>query len=78
MINSNKLKGRIVEKGLTMQLLAPKIGCTPYTLGQKISNESPMYLEEVIVLVKELDITSDEFADFFLNEKLQNTTNNIK
>ena len=74
MINTAKIKGRIVEKGKTIQSIAHKIPCSPYTLGQKLSNETPMNLEEAIILSDELDITKDEFADFFLNKKLQNTT----
>lgn len=74
MINTAKIKGRIVEKGLTIQAIAPKIPCSAYTLGQKIGNESPMNLEEAMVLVEELNITKEEFADFFLIKKLQNTT----
>lgn len=75
MINTAKVKGRIVEKGKTIQAIAPKIPCSPYTLGQKISNETPMNLEEAMILSEELEITKEEFAEFFLNEKLQNTTN---
>ena len=75
MINTAKVKGRIVEKGKTIQSIAPKIPCSPYTLGQKISNETPMNLEEAMILSEELEITKEEFAEFFLNEKLQNTTN---
>ena len=45
------------------------------TLGQKIANETPINLEEVIVLCDELDITENEFPEFFLQKKLQNTTN---
>lgn len=74
MVNTAKLKGRIVEKGKTIQLIAPKIPCSPYTLGQKIANETPINLDEVITLCKELDIEENEFAEFFLQDKLQNTT----
>lgn len=68
MINTQKIKGRIVEKGKTIQSIAPKIPCSPYTLGQKIANESPMSLEEASVLSEELDITENEFAEFFLQK----------
>lgn len=74
MVNTAKIKGRIVEKGKTIQSIAPKIPCSPYTLGQKIANETPINLEEVIVLCNELDIKQNEFAEFFLKEKLRNTT----
>lgn len=75
MVNTQKIKGRIVEKGKTIQSIAPKIPCSPYTLGQKIANETPINLDEVIVLCDELDITEQEFPYFFLQKKLQNTTN---
>ena len=68
MINTQKIKGRIVEKGKTIQSIAPKIPCSPYTLGQKIANESPMSLEEASILSDELEIEENEFADFFLQK----------
>lgn len=71
MVNTSKLKGRIVEKGKTIQVIAPKIPCSPYILGRKIANESPMSLEEASILCDELDIEENEFAEFFLQEKLQ-------
>ena len=74
MVNTAKVKGRIVEKGKTIQSIAPKIPCSPYTLGQKIANETPINLEEVLILCDELEIKEDEFAEFFLKRKLRNTT----
>ena len=46
MVNTNKLKGRIVEQGLTIGSLAALIGISPSTLGRKIRNLSDMTLEE--------------------------------
>lgn len=66
MVNTAKIKGRIVEKGKTIQSIAPKIPCTAYTLGRKIANEAPINLDEVIALCEELDINKDEFVEFFL------------
>lgn len=74
MVNTQKLKGRIVEKDKTIQEIAPKIPCSAYTLGKKIANETPINLDEVMILCSELDITAQEFPDFFLQEKLHNTT----
>lgn len=79
MINTAKLKGRIVEKGKTIQSIAPKIPCTPYTLGQKISNETPMQIEEATTLANELDIQDDEIVEyFFYKRSCKNATNNPK
>ena len=75
MINTAKVKGRITEKGKTIQQIAPKVHCSAYTLGRKIANKVPINLEEVIVLRDELDVKENEFAEFFLQNKLQNTTN---
>ena len=71
MINTSKVRGRIVEKGKTIQSIAPKIPCSPYILGRKIANESPMSLEEASNLSKELDIKEEEFTEFFLQKELQ-------
>lgn len=76
MINSAKLRGRIVEKGRTIQSLAPKIPCSPYTLGQKIANETPMQIEEASVLIKELEIPNEEILEyFFYSQSCKNATN---
>lgn len=76
MINTLKLKGRIVEKEKTIQSLAPKIPCTPYTLGQKISNETPMQIEEATILANELEIPDEEIVEyFFYNRSCENATN---
>lgn len=75
MINTAKLKGRIVEKGKTIQTLAPKIPCTPYTLGQKIANETPMHIEELEILAEELEIPKNEISEyFFYNKSCKNAT----
>lgn len=65
MINTAKLRGRIVEKGRTIQSLAPKIPCSPYILGKKIANESPMQIEEALNLANELEIPDNEIVEYF-------------
>lgn len=71
MVNTEKVKGRIVEKHKTIQIIAPKIPCHPYTLGRQIANKKPMTLETAEILSEELDITDEEFPEFFLKKKLQ-------
>lgn len=65
MINTEKLKGRIIEKGKTIQKLAPKCGYSAYTLGKMISNKTPMPLTVSDILVEELNISREEIPDFF-------------
>ena len=71
MINTAKIKGRMAEKEETIQKLAPKIPCTPYTLGQQISNKKPMTITTAEKLAELLSITDEEFVEFFLHQKLQ-------
>lgn len=79
MVNTAKIKGRIVEKGKTIQSIAPKIPCTPYTLGQKISNETPMHIEEAETLINELEIPINEIVEyFFCNICCENATNGFQ
>ena len=74
MVNTAKIKGRMVEKNKTMQYLAPLVGFTAYTLGQQILNKKPMSLETANVLSEELEIDDTDFAEFFLQDKLHNAT----
>ncbi len=74
MINTAKMKGRIAEKEKTIQAIAPDIPCSPYTLGQQIGNKAPMNLDTAKRLCEILDISDDEFIEFFLQTKLQNIT----
>ena len=76
MINTAKVRGRIVEKGKTIQSIAPKIPCSPYILGRKIANESPMSLEEAARLSDELEIEDEEFTEFFCKESCKSATKN--
>ena len=66
MINTNKLKGRIVEKGLKQADVAQHLGIAQPTLNQKINNIRPMDLDEAEKMALFLDITDEEFPSFFL------------
>lgn len=69
MINSNKLKAKIIENGYNNQTLAPLIDITAYTLGQKIANKTPFNLGEVSELQKLLKLEENEIIEiFFTNE----------
>lgn len=78
MINTQKLKGRIVEKGLSYQKLAKKVSCSAYTLGQKVLNRVDTTLEEAMILSDELDISDMEFKEFFLCYGCKNATKQEK
>lgn len=65
MVNTEKVKGRIVEMNTTIQKLAPKCSYSAYTLGKMISNKTPMTLDVSKTLSEELHITREEIPDFF-------------
>ena len=65
MVNTEKVKGRIVEENQTIQKLAPKCGYSAYTLGKMISNKTSMTLDVSKILAEELHIVREEIPDFF-------------
>lgn len=65
MVNTEKVRGKIVEENQTIQKLAPKCKYTAYTLGKMIANKTPMTLEVSKILAEELHIDRKEIPDFF-------------
>ena len=65
MPNRNKIKGRIVEKGKTIQEIAREMKLTPYILGQKIAGKTNMSLDEANKLQQILEIADEEFRAYF-------------
>ena len=68
MVNTNKLRGKIVERGLTFGKLAQMVGVSPSTLGRKIRNDSAMTLEEVEQIRDSLGIPPSQIMDYFFVE----------
>lgn len=65
MINTNKIKGRMAELGITQKVLAKALKISPSTVSQKINNVRPMDLSEAEIMTEILKIQSDEFAEYF-------------
>lgn len=65
MVNSLKVKGRIVEQGTTISKLAAEMGLSAYSLGQKIGGKSIMTLDEADKLQNLLNIPDCEFKSYF-------------
>lgn len=69
MINVNKLKGKIVEKGMTTAELAKSIGISTASLYRKIDGSgSTMNISEAYNIGHTLDLTADEMNDIFFAE----------
>ena len=66
MVNVNKLKGKLVENGLTIAETAEKINVNPATLYRKISNNGEsITVKEATMLSEILHLTSQEINDIF-------------
>lgn len=67
LINANKVKGRIVELGLTQKDVSVALGVAQPTINQKINNIRPMDLNEAEKLADLLKIKPEDFASYFFS-----------
>jgi len=67
-LDFNKLKGKIKEKGMTQVELAKRVGISPSVMNQKLNNKSDFTLMESFVIAKILGI--DDMNAYFFDEKL--------
>ncbi|HIT65844.1 MAG TPA: helix-turn-helix transcriptional regulator [Candidatus Merdisoma merdipullorum] len=65
MVNSNKIKGRLVELGLTQKDVSTALNIAQPTANQKINNVRPMDLNEAERLSELLKISPEEFREYF-------------
>lgn len=68
MVNTKKLRGRIIEKGLNYEKMAELLNTSSCTFGKKIRDVSSFTLNEVAVMIIALDIPVSEIVDYFLME----------
>ena len=69
MVNINKLKGKIVEKGLNVSKLAKLINVDTSTLYRKINNNGDtLTIKEADSIVKILNLSLDEANAIFFSQ----------
>lgn len=68
MINSSKIKGRMVEMGINQKDVAKELNLAPPTVSQKINNIRPMDLDEAEALAKMLKIPLSDFGEYFFSD----------
>ena len=73
MAETNKLKGRIVEKGFTVTRLAETIGLSRQSLGKKLNGLREFSVSEILSLCEVLGITRSEIDDYFFTPKVPKT-----
>ena len=70
MVNTRKIKGRIVELGLTQRDLAKALELSQPTVSQKISNIRAMTVQEAFMLADILKIPDREFREYFFKKEI--------
>ncbi len=63
----NKLKAKIVEKGMNVEALADAIGIDRSSLYRKLNNFEKITIGEAMKMKSALDMTDAEASDIFLS-----------
>lgn len=72
MINTNKIKAALVEKGFTQRSLAREMKIAKNTLNAKINGKAPISIEEATKLAEFLNLSKEEFdAIFFCGSRTE-------
>lgn len=65
-MNINKLRGKIVERGINVETLATRIGIDRSTLYKKLNEGEKITIGEAIKMKDALEMSNDEAFDIFL------------
>lgn len=65
MLNTRKLKARMIELGLTQKNIADALKIAPATASQKLNGIRPLYLHEAKIVAEVLLIDDSQFSDYF-------------
>lgn len=68
MVNTNKLKGRIIEKGYSVATLAKAIGVDKSTFYRKLGGECPFTIQDADRIADVLQLTPDEAVAIFFSQ----------
>lgn len=71
MVCINKLKGKIIEKGFTIESLANAINISKATMYRKIKDGGDSFsIEEAFLISKELNLTYEEINSIFFTQNI--------
>lgn len=65
-MNINKLKGKIVERGMNIEALASAIGINRASLYRKLNDAEKITIGEAAKMKNTLEMTDDEAYEIFL------------
>lgn len=66
-MNTNKLKAKIIEKGLNVTEFASIINKDRSSLYRKLSNPQKITIGEAMLIKEALEMTNEEASEIFLN-----------
>lgn len=72
MVDTKKLKARIIETGLTKETIAKELGISEHSLHNKISGITPFKADEAFHLAGLLGV-ADEMAPYFFVAEVAET-----
>lgn len=67
MTNTNKLKGRITEKGYTLSSFADALGISRPSLRKRINGKTDFKVSEIEDVCKLLSISQNEMCSYFFS-----------
>lgn len=70
MVNTKKIKARMIEFGFTQKDLAKALDIATPTMSQKLNNIRPMYLKEADILADILKIDTNKFGEYFFTPNI--------
>lgn len=66
-MKSNKLKGKIIEKGFNVEQVAERIGMDKATFYRKLNNFEKFTVGDALKIKKALELSDTEAYDIFLS-----------
>ena len=66
-VNINKLKGKIVEKDMSVETLAARIGINKSSLYRKLNNYEKITIGEAVKMKEALEMNDAEAYEIFLS-----------
>lgn len=68
MVNVNKLRGKIVERGMSVESVAQKMGIHKSTFYRKMAGHCPVTIQDADMLVRILDLDCEEAKAIFFSQ----------
>lgn len=65
MVNTRKLRGKIIEKGFTYAAISDLLGISSCTFGKKMRNISEMTIAEAEQIISILNIPAHDALEYF-------------